>query len=108
MKRNLNHHDDKSKYRSKRLPMWQQLPILAALWASSLAAAGKVSNDLQGVAQGSTVNVIVQFTQPPSAADVAAIVQLGGTVSKGFQHVPSLLISVPASALQGIANNPRV
>src|SRR3974390_1519069 len=98
MKMNSHCYDAHSKHPSRRLLLLPQLPLLALLLASSLLAAGKLSSDLQSVPPDSRLDVIIQFSQPPAAADLTAIARMGGSVKKTFEHIPGVLITVPAAA----------
>jgi subtilisin family serine protease len=61
------------------------------------------------VAQGGErVDVLIQFTSPPSQADLAAVERAGGSVSRTFRIVPAVAASVPAEALAALAANPRL
>jgi serine protease AprX len=91
-----------------RAPVKLKLFItLGVLCASSLMGA-TLSHDLQGLPAGSSVDVIVQFTAPPSASDFAAIAAAGGNLKKRFSNIRGGLFTVPAAALHGIASNPRI
>ena len=85
-----DHYNPHSDLHPDRLPLWLKLLALALLIASTLTAAGKLSNDLKGLPQGSTPDVIVQFTHPPEAADIAVIARMGGKHKKISAHTGSV------------------
>ena len=75
---------------------------------SSLIAANKWSVDLEGLLPAAKVDVIVQFTSLPTAADLARLAQMGGTVKAQFRHIPDVVVTVPAAAVKGISADPRI
>ncbi len=54
------------------------------------------------------VPVLIRFTAPPTAADVAGLRGLGADVTRSFGIVPAVAATVPEAALAGISRNPRV
>lgn len=92
----------------QRVPVKLKLSITLGLLCASSLMGAKLSNDLQRLPPGSSVDVIVQFTAPPSANDFAAIAAAGGNLKKRFPNIRGGLFTVPAAALHGIAANPRI
>src|SRR4051812_42294667 len=72
------------------------------------AKSPKIAQDLANVNANSKVDVIVQFKTPPDNQQRARVNQLGGTVQADLGLINGMLISVPANALEGLANNPNV
>jgi serine protease AprX len=93
-----------------RVSAWlASLLACAVLPVSSLrAATDKLSDDLQGLAPGTSLDVIVQFTHTPSPADVASISAQGGIQKASFRNINAGLFHVPVAALQGLARNPAI
>src|SRR5689334_21665073 len=85
-----------------------QLPIALGLLLAATAAGGTLSKDLRNIPSASKVDVIVQFGQPPTDSDFAAVTHAGGALKRRLPIVRGALFSVPGSALQGLAANPRV
>jgi subtilisin len=54
------------------------------------------------------VDVLIRFTTPPTAADVAGLKGLGADVTRRFRIVPAVAATVPEAALAGISHNPRI
>src|SRR6266436_4995827 len=65
----------------------------------------KVAPDLVDVDPHSIVSVIVQFAGPP---DDVQIRRLGGVHVANLDPIPAHLYTVPARALDALANNPNV
>ena len=84
------------------------LLTLGLLSVSSLMGANKLSVDLQGLPASASVDVIIQFTGPPSQADLAAISQAGGVMRQAMQSIHGALVTVKVGQLSGIANNPSI
>src|SRR5437660_540664 len=95
----------------RRQPVWvcsKLLLTFGLLIIPGLMAAGKVSRDLQTAPPAGVVDVIVQFKNPPSAADVTSIVRLGGKQKKSFPKIRGGLYTLPTAALQALSANPNV
>ena len=91
-----------------RLPIWLKATVMLAwLFAAALPGA-KLSDDLQKVSPGVSLDVIVQFTGPPSQADINSITNSGGNLKRSLPNINGALIRLPRTALDGIARNPRV
>src|SRR5438067_1972632 len=108
---NHNSHRDDSPLRRRRgwTPMWLKLMLtLGGLSVSSLMADGKLSDDLKPPAAGSAVDVIVQFKDAPTEADLAEIARLGGTLKARLPHIRGAVFAGSASLVRGLAVHPRV
>src|SRR5260221_7370029 len=92
----------------QRVPVKLKLSITLGLLGASSLMGAKLSHDLQNLDPRSSVDVIVQFTAPPSDSDFAEIARGGGRLKKQFPNIRGGLFTVPAAALHGIANNPRI
>lgn len=75
------------------------LVVTLAVLGAAAAAPGTANERLA---------VIIAFRQPPTAADLAFVRGAGGDVVHVYRIVPALAARVPASALEGLARNPRV
>src|ERR1041385_2186363 len=108
MVRNANIHVDfKRSMRSVRSIFIPAL-IAAAISVANLSAAGKLSKDLDGIAPGTQVDVIIQFADTPSNSHLAAINRAGGVQKASFHGIHGGLFTVPAAALKGLAMNPEI
>src|SRR5689334_16261315 len=67
----------------------------------------KLSPDLASD-PSSVVDVIVQFDGPPGESQHAGVRQLGGTLKADLGFMRAGLYSLPARALEALANNPNV
>src|SRR3954449_816206 len=93
---------------SQRSQVWLKLPVLlACLFATSLMGA-KLSDDLQRVPPAAMVDVIVQFSGTPSAADLEAIGHSGGALKRRLPNIDGAVFTLPGAALQGISKNPHI
>jgi serine protease AprX len=93
------------------IAVWGRLPMLCALiLTASLAFAGspKMSKDLEGKNASDQVNVIVQFTQAPTAKHHQKVMNKGGKFKQELGLVNGGAYSVPASALADLAADPDV
>src|SRR4051812_18548229 len=106
---NMKHHFAIIRFQtSQHLSVWLRVPVLLAfLFATNLVAA-RLSDDLQRVPPGAMVDVIVQFTGAPSAADLEAIGRSGGSLKRRLPNIEGGLFTLPGAALQGISRNPHV
>src|SRR5258707_540390 len=85
------------------------LLTLGAFSASSLLTANKLSAELQGLPPAASVNVIIQSTRAPSAADLKAVDRAGGVLKHSFQRIHGGLFALKtADQLNAIAANPNV
>src|SRR4051812_12950466 len=80
----------------------------ATLFAGDAGTRRKVSTDLLDRSASDSVAVIVQFDGIPTATDVAAIAAGRARIRQIYRHVPAASLTVPASAIAGIAANPHV
>src|SRR5258705_10619185 len=90
------------------VPVWLKLSLLFGFLCASNLMGAKLSDDLQRLSPGGQVDIIVQFMAPPGNDDLDQIARAGGNLKKHFPAIHGALITLPAAALQGIANNPRV
>jgi serine protease AprX len=81
---------------------------LGLLSVSSLIAAPKLSKDLEALPPSASVNVILRFTRPPSAADMTTVSQLGGVLKTKFEHLNGALVSLKAGQLKALAANSNI
>src|SRR5947209_11339316 len=79
------------------------LLTIGLLHGSSLMAANKLSGDLEGLPPTRFVDVIVQFTHPPSGGEMNALAALAGGPKKSFPSIHGLLLTLPVAALKGIS-----
>src|SRR5690242_3375283 len=83
------------------------LLMIGLLSVSSLMAADKMSADLQGLPPSASVDVIIQFTHPPSGADLSAVNRAGGLLKHQFQSLKGVLVTLKVGQLRGLlAANP--
>jgi len=64
--------------------------------------------NLRGTASNKTVKVIVQYKQSPKAAAMTRLQKLGGRVSGRLDLINGAALSVPASSLAALTNDPEV
>ncbi len=84
------------------------LLMLGPFSVSTLMAANKLSADLQALPPAASVDVIVQFTHPPSAADLTAANRAGGLLKRSFQSIHGALFTLRAGQLNALAANPNI
>jgi serine protease AprX len=90
------------------------IPVIFLLFVSSAVAASKpsgastLSGDLQNLPPNTIVDVVIQFSHPPAAADVSAITANGAKVNAIFKNIPDIVATLHAGALAGIAHNPNI
>src|SRR5882724_10174838 len=84
------------------------LLTLGLFSASSLLAANKLSAELEGLSPADSVDVIVQFTRPPSEADLKAVDHAGGVLKHSFQRIHGGLFTLKAGQLHAMAANPNI
>jgi len=81
--------------------------VLLALVAMAPAQNKKLSPELQNPPDGA-VNVIVQFTAPPTARHHQKVLSRGGTLRQELGLVQAAAYSMPSSAVADLANDPEV
>ena len=83
------------------------LLVLLALTvcSASFAAEPKISSDLERVAAGSEVDVIIQFTVPVQRKHLDLVTAKGGTTKTVFHTIDAGAFHVPASALADLAGD---
>jgi len=101
----MNHKQCQSAAWRKRLLMF-----CAVLLSASLAFAGsrKMSKDLEVTNASDQVDVIVQFTQVPTARHHQKVLNRGGKLRQELGLVMGGAYSLPASALADLAADPDV
>ena len=80
---------------------------LLALVTVAAAQNKKLSPELQNPAEGA-VNVIVQFTAPPTARHHQKVLSRGGKLKQELGLVQAAAYSMPSSAVADLANDPEV
>jgi serine protease AprX len=99
---------------SKKLKsaMWGRSILVACvlLVSASLACAGphKMSKDLEGKKGSDQVDVIVQFSHMPTAANHRKVLKRGGKLKKELRLFKSGAYRVPASELADLVADPEV
>ena len=58
--------------------------------------------------QPERVDVLILFRARPNQDDAASVTRAGGRIKYTYNTVPAMAVSVPAPALNGLANNPRI
>src|ERR1019366_1580169 len=81
---------------------------LLLLAAPCFGASPKLSPDLAGLDPASFVDVIVQFAALPDQAQAARIHALGGNPKLDLSLINAAVYSLPAAALNALANSPNV
>ncbi len=89
---------------------FSSLTILGLVMSASLAFAAnsKMSHDMDNLDPASTVEVIVQFTQQPTAVQHKKVTDRGGSYKATLSLVKAGHYSIPVSALSDLANDPDV
>ncbi len=82
--------------------------ILLLLPLACHARSPKIAPDLDGLDPHSIISVIVQFAAPPDSAQHGRIDQAGGVEQADLPLIRGEIVSIPASALSGLANDPNV
>jgi serine protease AprX len=83
--------------------------LLATLLSlAPLQAASKLAPELERLDSNATVDVIVQYENTPTGEDHNRVRQLGGTLHHELGVVKGAHYTVPAAALQSLANDPSV
>src|ERR1051325_11347095 len=74
----------------------------------SYAPPPKIAPDLLGLDPQTQVSVIVQFAPNSGNAQQGLITAAGGSIQSDLGLIGASLVTIPASALPGLANNPNV
>src|SRR5579863_9139317 len=88
--------------------------ILGGFLAAAVALAAplpkhpKLADDFQSTKLDETVDVIIQYNEPVAEKHVRTLEHHGARHKQTFQFINAALASVPASALEAIANDPAV
>ncbi len=91
--------------------MFRTFSGVLILLTGALAAFGgspKIARDLDNVAPGSTVDVIIQYRQAPTAAHHQRVHDKGGEYKGDLSVIKGGHYGVPAKALAELANDPDV
>ena len=90
---------------------WRVLLIIAAcflLGEPALARNPKIASDLEGADPDSSVDVIIQFTQAPTARHHAKVLDRGGQLKSELGIVKGGAYRISARELEDLANDPEV
>src|SRR6266852_1008168 len=68
----------------------------------------KLASDLAQIGPQSRVDVIIQFVRPPGDQQHARILQRGGLLKTNLDLVQAAVYSIPAAALDALANDPEI
>lgn len=84
--------------------------LCATSWASEpeRGHGPKTSPELNRLDPGATVDVIVQYRVRPTDAHFDRVHRLGGTDKRRFTQLPGAAFTLPASAIEELANDPDV
>ena len=85
-----------------------RLAGFACLTVVALAGESKISKDLKGLHPDSAVEVIVQFTQPPTEAHHGKVRAKGGVMKVSLDGINGALYSMPAGAAVELSDDPDV
>jgi serine protease AprX len=80
------------------------LPLVSGLAAQS----NKLSRELRNTPAGSTMDVLVQFTNAADASRLNSVIAKGGKLKKQFKENKTALYNLPAAAIQALANNSHI
>jgi len=81
---------------------------LRALRGALPVAAGCLASLSTLFAAEPPTDVLIAFTAQPGPAEIALVRSHGGSVKRTFTLVPAVSASVPAAAINGLSNHPRV
>lgn len=83
--------------------------VRLVLTAAAIAAliVGSTS-EIPVAAQDRNVDVLIAFNAPPGAADEALVRGVGGQIKHTYRLVPGMAATLPAAAVRGLVNNPRI
>ena len=85
-----------------------RIAVLILTASCAFARHPKIAPDLGGVDRTSKVDVIIQFKHVPTEAQHQKVRNQGGMLRAPFELLKGALYSVPASALERLANDPEV
>ena len=94
-----------------RLACLALVTMLAAALALADGNHHKLSKELEalrGGDGGATVDVIIQFTQTPTAAHHQKVQNRGGVLKRTLSIIKGAHYSIPVTALEALANDPEV
>src|SRR5579864_5987731 len=86
---------------------WLAFLIISVIIPNLQAQHPKIAPDLRGVA-AATVDVIVQFTSPPTSAQHERVKQKGGSFISDLGVSQAALYSIPSDNLRSLAEDPEV
>jgi hypothetical protein len=72
------------------------------------AVAGWLTVASIGAQQPDRVDVLILFRQRPNQNDAADVQRAGGRIKYSYNLVPAMAASLPANAVAGLSNNPRI
>jgi len=84
------------------------LVVILALASYAEAKKDKLAPELQNQTVSNSVNVIVQFNAPPTAADLTKISNHGGRSSGSIGLVNGMQVSLPANQADGLSDETSV
>ncbi len=90
---------------------WAMLKLLltfGVLCVPSLMAGSKLSAELQGLPPAASVDVIIQFTRSPSAADLSVVNHAGGVLKQTLWGIHAGVFRLNAHQLNAAASNPNI
>ena len=89
----------------KNLP---RLAVLILTASFAFARNPKIAPDLDGIDRAANADVIIQFKHVPTEAHHLKVRQQGGMLRAPFELIKGGLYTVPARALEPLANDPEV
>src|SRR5215831_11158756 len=98
----------KREVKMKHLRTWEATLVLLVLPALCSGRSAKLAQDLDDVDPHSMVNVIIQFGAPLTEAQHQKVGALGGLLGAEFDVIQGAAYSLPAAALNALANDPAV
>jgi hypothetical protein len=81
---------------------------LIAVATSGFAQTSKAAASLQGRTDNAAIDAIVQFMTPPEYRHWLKIEARGGTVKQELKFIKALHVSIPASAIDALSQDPEV
>src|SRR5438094_927133 len=82
--------------------------FLCAIAALGTASAQKLSPELAASDPHASVKVIVQWRQRPNDSSHRKVTRRGGHLRRSYKNINSAAYSIPAAALQDLANDPEI
>jgi len=106
-----NDHDLKTTTWGARIALLTLITLLAAGLSLADGKKHKLSKDLdalKGGHDGATVDVIIQFNRPPTAAHHQRVQKKGGILKTKLDVIKGAHYSVPVQSLQDLADDPDI